>query len=186
MPGRDVDTALRIVHDLTQSIWLGGATMGAVALDAAAQAGPDQAAQIAGLDRAWSRWHRISTPTIVAHLVAGVGLTIANRDRLVAQSGAARTTLWKTAFTGAALASEIAARKLGARIGQQTPGATTSTDPADLRDQTPDASRRRLTAIQWTTVASAAAMVAVGARMGEQQRPRELRRGIAARLGLAA
>lgn len=179
MPGRDVDTALRIVHDLTQSVWLGGALMGATALDAAASSAPDQGSRIAGVDRAWSRWQRISTPAIAAHLVAGVGLSLANKGRLAVQAGATRTMVTRTALTGVAAATELTTRRLGKQIGQTM--AADGDHDAEL-----DQLQRQLTTAQWANVAAVATMIAVGSRMGEQQRPREIARGIASRLGLAA
>jgi xanthine/uracil permease len=183
VPGRDVDTALRIVHDLTQSVWLGGALMGATVLDDAASSAGDDAARIAGIDRAWSRWHRISTPAIAAHLIAGVGLSLANRGRLSAQAGATRTMVARTALTGVALATEAASRRIGRHIGEHTGGSGT---PEGDPGQQVERLQRQLTVAQWSNVAAVATMIAVGSRMGEQQRPRELARGIARRLHLAA
>jgi uncharacterized membrane protein len=183
VPGRDVDTALRIVHDLTQSVWLGGALMGATALDAAASSATDDGSRIEGIDRAWSRWHRISTPAIAAHLVAGVGLSLANRGRLSVQAGATRTMVTRTAVTGVALATEVASRRIGRRIGEHAGRSGTQDDEPG---QEVGRLQRQLTVAQWSNVAAVATMVAVGSRMGEQQRPRELVRGIASRLRLAA
>lgn len=188
MPGRDVDTALRVVHDLTQSLWLGGATMGAIAIDAAAStaaasAGGGETDRLAGADRAWRRWHRVSNPAIAAHLIAGIGLTVANKGRLTAQAGGVRTTVLRSALTGVALAAEVSARKAGVALAQHRSGPPGS---AAGHDEDAAAMRRRLAVAQWATVASTAAMIAVGSRMGEQQRPRELLRGVRSRLGLAA
>jgi hypothetical protein len=183
VPGRDVDTAIRIAHDLTQGIWLGGALMGATALDAAASSAPDTEARIAAIDRAWRRWHRISTPTIVAHLVAGLGLTLANKGRLTSQAGAARTTALRTALTGAAVATEATSRRVGASIGRHRSAAP---DEVGVEDDTLAVLQRRLKVAQWANVVTVATMIGVGARMGEQQRPRELLRGFASRLRLAA
>jgi hypothetical protein len=185
VPDRDVDTALRVIHDLTQSIWLGGATMGAVSIDAAASAAPDTRGRIDGVDRGWRRWHRISTPAIAAHLVAGAGLTYANKGRLTAQAGGGRTVAVRTALTGVALASEVTARRLGRRVGERAQTGSV-TDATGAPDQELAALQRKLRVAQWATVASTAAMISAGSRMGEQQRPRELLRGVTARLGLAA
>jgi uncharacterized membrane protein len=186
VPGRDVDTALRIVHDLTQSIWLGGALMGATVLDTAASSAGDDGSRVEGVegvDRAWSRWQRISTPAIAAHLLAGVGLSLANRGRLSVQAGATRTMVARSALTGVALATELTSRRLGRRIGEQAGPERT---PVDERGQEVERLQRQLTVAQWSNVLAVATMIAVGSRMGEQQRPRELARGIASRLGLAA
>lgn len=186
MADRDTDTALHVLHDLTQGIWLGGAAMGAVAIDAAASAAGDDRARIAGVDRAWQRWHRISTPAIAAHLAAGTGLTLANKGRLTAQRGGGRTVAVRIALTGAALAAEVTSRTLGRRIGQRVAELDAGGAEGELEDDQLRQLERQLTLAQWATVATTAAMVAVGSRMEEQQRPRELIRGVAARLGLAA
>lgn len=186
MPGRDTDTALRIVHDLTQSVWFGGALMGAYALDEATSIAPDHASRIRGLDRAWTRWQKVSTPAIAMHLAAGVGLTLANRGRLSTQAGASRTVAIRTALTGVTLLTEMTTRRLGRRLGEHPPRIRTSTDPVDVIDETARDLQRKLAMAQWANVTATAAMVAVGSRMGEQQRPRELTRGIASRLRLAA
>lgn len=185
MADRDLDTALHVLHDLTQGIWLGGAAMGAIAIDPAASAADGDRARISGVDRAWRRWHRVSTPAIAAHLLAGTGLTLANKGRLTAQRGGGRTVLVRITMTGAALAAEVAARRLGRRIGQRVDELGPGEPQEQLRDAELETLERRLTLAQWATVATTAAMVGVGSRMEEQQRPRELIRGVAARLGMA-
>ncbi len=180
MPGRDLDTALHTLHDLTQSVWLGGALMGATSIDAAASVGNDVTARVTGADRAWRRWHRVSTPAIAAHLVAGVGLTYANKGRLGAETGGGRTVAVRSALTGAALLAELSARRIGRQLGERAAAGDGDTDVEVA------ALHRKLKTTQWATVATTAAMIAVGSRMEEQQRPRELVRGLATRLGLAA
>lgn len=202
------NTLIRSIHDLTQAAWFGGALMGAVAIDEAAATMPDAQSQVRASDAAWTTWQPISTAAIGAHLVTGLGMTYANKGRLAAQSGALRTTAIRTGLTLAAVAAEGCARRLGAKISQHEPGAATDTPDTTTvgttdtpgtttvgADDAPDtdsgsddrdAMRRKLKAAQWSVVGLTGAVIALGARMGEQQRPRTLVRGVAERLGLAA
>lgn len=165
------NTYLRVVHDLTQAAWFGGALMGAVSIDAAASAADRNATHIA--DAAWSSWHPISTTAIATHLVAGLGLTYANKGRIAAQREAATVTAIKTGLTLAAVGMEAYTRRLGRELSDQTDDGS-STE----RSQRERALRRS----QWALVALTGAVIAVGARMGEQQRPTQLVSGIADRL----
>jgi hypothetical protein len=182
----DNDTTLRAVHDVTQSVWLGGALMGAVAIDAATRAVPNPSSRIHVAGAAWQAWHRVSTPAIAIHLLAGAGLTVTNGGRLIAQEGAETTMAIRTGLTGGALLAELTARRLGATLGARHATVRGSTTPATATDEETAKLQKRLRRAQWTTVALTAAMVAVGARMGEEQRPRALLRGVADQLGLAA
>lgn len=180
-------TLIRTIHDVTQAAWFGGALMGAVAIPAAGRAVADERQGIRVAEEAWTAWQPISTTAIAAHLVAGAGMTWANKGRLAGQSGATRTTLVKTGLTLAAVATDAWSRRLGAALSdgvQASPGGTAQ--PRPERDERNDATRWRLRVAQWATVALTGAVIAVGARMGEQQRPRSLARGVAERLGLAA
>jgi hypothetical protein len=181
------DTAIRTVHDLTQAAWFGGALMGAVAIDEGARAVPDPTDRIEVADRAWSSWQRISTPAVLLHLAAGVGLTAANTARLVGQRGAASTTAVRTAVTLGAVASEVYARRLGRRVGAAAgaPVADTTT-PTEGTDGELATVQRRLQRVQWLTVGLTGVMIALGARMGEQQRPTNVATGVLRRLGVAA
>lgn len=186
MPTRNVDTAIRVAHDLTQSVWLGGALMGATALDTAAARLPDQRDRVEAIGEAWSRWQRVSTPTIALHMLAGVGLTYANKGRLAAQRGGGRTTAVRTALTGLALGTELTSRFLGASVASEVARGGEARSLQDGGEDRTQARQRQLKLAQWANVAVLATMVAVGSRMGEQQRPRELARGVASRLGIAA
>ena len=181
------DTAIRVVHDLTEGAWFGGMLMGAVAIDAATRAVPQDDARIDVADRAWQAWHRVSNPVIVGHLLAGVGMTYTNRARLVGQTGVSTTTVIRALATGSALIAELRARSLGRKIGKAasqpvegstTPGPTTDPEIAELQ--------RQLRRTQWTAVACTATLVALGAVMGEQQRPTNVVRGALQRLRAVA
>lgn len=181
------NTLTRTIHDVTQAAWFGGALMGAVSIPAARRAVADERRGVQVADEAWMAWQPISTTAIATHLIAGLGLTWANKGRLAAEAGAKRTTLAKTGLTFAAMATDAWSRRLGAELSDEVDALPSG--PATARPEyaeRTDATRRRLRIAQWSTVALTGAVIAVGARMGEQQRPRSLARGIADRLGLAA
>lgn len=180
-------TLTRTIHDVTQAAWFGGALMGAVSIPATRRAVSDARQGVRVADEAWTAWQPISTTAIATHLVAGAGMTWANKGRLAAEAGAKRTTLLKTGLTFAAMATDAWSRRLGSALSdeaEQLPAGTAQ--PRTGSDERSDATRKRLRLAQWSTVALTGAVIALGARMGEQQRPRTLARGIAARLGLAA
>lgn len=182
------DTTLtRTVHDVTQAAWFGGALMGAVSIPATRRAAGDARQGVRIADEAWTAWQPISTTAIATHLLAGAGMTWANKGRLLSEAGAKRTTLLKTGLTVAAMATDTWARRLGAELSDDVE--RTADGPAQPRpeaDERIDETRKRLRLAQWATVALTGAVIAVSARMGEQQRPRNLARGIADRFGLGA
>ena len=181
------NTFVRAVHDVTQAAWFGGSLMGAVAIDSATRAVPDPTVRLEVADNAWKAWHRVRTPMLLAHLAAGAGMIYANKGRLTAQRGATTTTVMRTVVTGAAICSESCAQSLGRRLAQ-SPSETVegSTTPMEGTDDRIAATQRRLRMAQWTTVALTGAIVVLGAKMGEQQRPTNVLRGAMDRLGLAA
>lgn len=180
-------TITRTIHDVTQAAWFGGALMGAVSIPATRRAVDDERQGVRVADEAWTAWQPISTTAIATHLVAGLGMSWANKARLAAETGAMRTTALKTGLTLAAVATDAWSRRLGAELSDGTGALPTGSATARPEEATRrDATRKRLRMAQWTTVALTGAVIALGARMGEQQRPRSLARGIADRLGLAA
>lgn len=180
-------TFARTIHDVTQAAWFGGALMGAISIPATQRAAGDARQGIRIAEEAWTAWQPVSTTAIASHVLAGAGLTWGNKGRLAGQRGAPRTTALKTGLTVAAVATDRWARRLGAALSDDVEMATSGTaQPRPEADERRDATWRRLRLAQWATVALTGAIVAVGARMGEQQRPRNLARGIADRLRLAA
>jgi hypothetical protein len=181
------DTITRTIHDVSQAAWFGGALMGAISIPATRRAAGDAQQGIRIADEAWTAWQPVSTTAIATHLIAGAGMTWANKGRLTAQAGAKRTTALKTGLTLAAMATDAWARRLGSALSDEVDRDTAGTaQPRPEADERADATRKRLRLAQWATVALTGAVVALGARMGEQQRPRNLVRGLTDRLGLAA
>jgi hypothetical protein len=110
-------------------------------------------------------------------------LTGANKGRLAGQQGVAATSTAKTALTVAALGTTAYARVLGKKLeragdvpveGGTTPNPTTPEEVARAQ--------RQLTALQWVIPVLTGAVLVVNARMGEQQRPAQVSKGLVRRL----
>ena len=177
------DTFVRVLHDVGGAAWFGGSLMGAVGLNGASQSVSDPAERIKVATAGWARWTPFNAAAIGAHLVGGLGLLIANRDRARAQSGVTANTVVKAALTLAAVGTTAYSGVLGARLGD------THRVPADggtvPSDQTPDdisSAQQQLRALQWATPVLMGVVVALGAQQGEQQRPQNVVRGLAGKV----
>ena len=98
------NTVVRSLHDLGLAAWFGGSLAGAVGFNGAAADVPDEKLRLRVANAAWARWTPVNLVGIAAHLVGGVGILYANRDRVAAQEGVGTSTIAKAALTGAALA----------------------------------------------------------------------------------
>jgi hypothetical protein len=184
-PSRD-NTIARSLHDLGLAAWFGGSLMGAAGLNGAAAVVDDPAQRLRVANRGWARWTPLNLAGIAVHLAGGAVLTGSNKARLAAQQGTAGATTVKATLTIAALAATAYARLLGSRLeraGEVPVQGGTTPDPA-----TPEAvagAQRQLTALQWVIPALTGALLVANARMGEQQRPNQVARGVLRRLPLA-
>jgi hypothetical protein len=183
MAANNDNTVARTLHDLGLAAWFGGSLMGAAGLNGAASVVDDPAQRLRVANTGWARWTPLNLAGIAAHLAGGAVLTGANKGRLAGQEGVAATSTVKTALTVAALGTTAYARVLGKRLeragdvpveGGTTPNATTPEDVARAQ--------RRLTALQWAIPVLTGAVLAVSARMGEQQRPTQVTKGLVGRL----
>jgi hypothetical protein len=176
------NTVARALHDLGLAAWFGGSLMGATGLNGAAAVVQDPSQRLRVANSGWARWTPLNLAGIVAHLAGGAVLTGANKGRLAGQQGVAATSTVKTALTVAALGTTAYARVLGKRLeraGDVPVEGGTTPNPA-----TPDevARAQRLTALQWVIPALTGALLVVNARMGEQQRPAQVSKGLVRRL----
>lgn len=165
-------TLARMLHDLGAAAWFGGALMGPVALRNAATVPSSTSEEVAIHDAGWSSWQPWKAAAIGAHVVGSLGLLWGNKGRLAGQRGAMGVNLAKTGVFVAALGADVAAAKLGKRYAQERSG------EGGTSDETPAALR----AAQVATAALTGANVALGAKMGEQQRPGNVLGGLAGRL----
>jgi hypothetical protein len=172
-------TLSRTMHDVGLATWFGGSLMGAVGVNGAAGDLPDPAQRAKVANAGWGRWTPVNALAIGAHVLGALEITRANKKRLKDQKGVATTSLVKAGITGAALAATAYGRVLGERVmragdvpveGATEPLATTPDDVADAQ--------RKLKLIQWAIPALTGAMLAMNSLMGEQQRPKEVARGV--------
>ncbi|BBZ76341.1 hypothetical protein MANY_16780 [Mycolicibacterium anyangense] len=173
------NTLVRALHDLGAAAWFGGSLMGAVGVNGAAAAvrDPRDRARVAAVG--WGKWTPVNALAIGAHIVGGIGILSANRNRAEYQSGVKANTAAKLAVTGAALAVTVSSGVLGAKAAQgQGHSVEGATDP---RPSTPDdvaVAQRTLRYLQWLQPVLTGAIVLLGAQQGEQQRPSQMLAGL--------
>jgi len=177
------NTVARTLHDLGLAAWFGGSLMGATGVNGAATVVQDPTQRLQVANTSWARWTPLNLAGIAAHLAGGAVLTGANKGRLAGQQGVATASTVKTALTVAALGTTAYARVLGKKLqgagdvpveSGTTPNSTTPEDVAKAQ--------RQLTALQWVIPVLTGAVLAVNARMGEQQRPTQVTGGLIRRL----
>jgi hypothetical protein len=102
--------------------------MGAVGVHGATRsvAGPQDNLGVAA--SGWARWSPVAAAAVGVHVIGGVGLVLANRDRIVGQSGVGANTVVRTVVTGAAIASTVYSGVLG-RIWPPPPKRTRPSRP---------------------------------------------------------
>ena len=171
------------LHDVGLATWFGGSLMGAVGLNGASEEvdAPAQRARVA--NAGWARWTPVNAAGIAAHLVGDVGILRANRGRVSGQQGVAGWTVAKTVVTAAALAATAYSRVLGQRVMSE--GAVPVESGVKPSPETPSAvadAQQQLRMLQWAIPALTGALLAMSARMGEQQRPAEVSGGVLKRL----
>jgi hypothetical protein len=178
----ETNTISRTLHDVGLALWTGGSTMGAVGVNGAATAAaPRERLRVAG--EGWSRWMPAHLGAIAAYGVGSLGLTWGNRERIRHQRGVASLAAAKTALTAAALAADAYANVLGRRSGKagEVP-VEGATEPAAETPPEVASTLKRLKVVQWVVPTLTGALVVLSARMGEQQRPQEVKRGMRQRL----
>jgi hypothetical protein len=177
------NTLARTLHDVGLAAWFGGSLMGAAGVNGAAAAVHEPTDRLRVASTGWARWTPLNLAGIAAHLAGGAVLTAANRSRLSGQQGVATATMVKSALTVAALGATAYARLLGR--GLEKAGSVPVEGGTDPSADTPVEVRRaqrRLTTLQWVIPSLTGAMLVVNARMGEQQRPAQVTRGMFRRL----
>jgi hypothetical protein len=176
------NTLSRTMHDVGLAAWFGGSLMGAVGLNAAAGAvdDPKQSGRVA--NEGWDRWTPLNAGAIGAHLLGGAAILLANRKRVAGQQGVAGMTAVKTVLTGAALGVTAYSRVLGRKVAAQRDMPIASgTDPSAQTPTEVAKAQQQLKALQWAVPATTAAILAVNAYAGEQQRPSEVSKGLRGR-----
>jgi hypothetical protein len=174
------NTLSRSLHDLGLSAWFGGTLANAVALNAAAGEAGSHTGAVA--NAGWNRWTPVNAAAIGAHLIGSVGQLAAHKDRVAQQQGVAGMSVLKTALTAAALGVTAYSRGLGQIVNSAgDPSAKSGTKPSKRTRADVAAAQEQLDRLQWVIPALTGALVALSSYAGEQQRPSEVARGIAAR-----
>jgi hypothetical protein len=174
-----MDDIARSMNTLGLSAWFGGSLMGVVSIASRRSAGVEG---IRTEGAAWSRWQPAQTAAIGVHLVGAAKLTTTNKGRLASQRGVGRWATVKGVCTIGALGATVYAAKLGRQVHlemERSAGpehAEPTQDTAAARG-----SLRRLRTVQAAVPLLTGVMLVADAKLGEQQRPMQVIRGIAAR-----
>ena len=177
----------RSLHDIGLAAWFGGSLMGAVGLNGGAATAPDPTDRARIASAGWDRWTPVNAAAIGAHLAGAVMLTAANKGRLSSQGGVLGAATAKAVATAGALAVTAYARSLGKTISQG--GGTPVegvTEPGSMTPEQVAAAQRQERYAQWAIPLLTGSMLALSARMSEQQRPAEVVKGLIQRLNPAA
>ncbi len=172
------NTVARSLHDLGLAAWFGGSLMGAVGLNGATKdiSDPTERATVAA--SGWARWSPFAAAAVGAHAIGGVGLIIANRDRVAQHGGVGANTAVKTALTVAAVATTVASGLLGAQLAKDAKDAPQPAEGGTVPSAaTPTHTAKRqqaLRVLQWVTPLLTGAIVVLGAQQGEQQKARQV------------
>jgi hypothetical protein len=177
------NTVARTLHDVGLATWFGGSLMGATGVNGAAAAVENPTQRLRVANTGWARWTPLNLAGITAHLAGGAVLTGANKSRLTGQQGVAAASAIKTALTVAALGTTAYARVLGRKLeraGEVPVEGGTTPSPTSPDEVT--RAQRQLTVLQWMIPALTGGLLVINARMGEQQRPTQVSKGLVRRL----
>ncbi|MDO9379681.1 MAG: hypothetical protein Q7T56_12605 [Nocardioidaceae bacterium] len=166
------NTLVRSLHDVGLAVWAGGALMGAVGLNGATAKAEDPTERLRLSSLGWARWAPVNAAAIAAHGIGGIGLILANRQRVAGQSGVGANTAVKAVLTVAAAGvtaySGVLGRKVDAESRQGGEGAT---EPAAGASSELATAQQHLKITQWAIPALTGVLVVLAAQQGEQQRP---------------
>ncbi|GGX81294.1 hypothetical protein [Streptomyces fructofermentans] len=172
------NTLLRSTHDLGLAAWFGGALMGAVGLNGAAEKeGVTDVGTTRIASAGWAKWAPVGVVAVGAHLLGGTGLLVANRGRVRDQKGVAGSTAAKTALTSAALVATAYTRALGKKVDLATSQKEEDRETAEEAPLSQQDAQKQLALMQWVVPALTAGLVVLNALHGEQQRPAQQVRG---------
>jgi hypothetical protein len=177
------NSVARILHDLGGAAWFGGTLMGAVGLNRTAAHRPDDRERLPVASTGWDAWTPVNAAAIAAHLVGATVMTAGNRHRLFGQRGVASVATVKGAVTVAALAATAWARAVGKQMEAAADEPVSGvTEPSGATSASLARAQRQQQVLQWAVPALTGTMIALGAFMGEQQRPHNVLAGVTGRL----
>lgn len=169
----------RSVHDLTAAAWFGGSLMGAIGLNGATAEAEDSTERIRLSSLGWKKWAPIQTAAFAAHLVAGIPIMWSNKERMMKQDGVSRLSMWKTIITVLGAAETLYAGILGKKVDALSQeGAQGATEPGAGASPDLRAAQKQLKYLQWMIPVFAGAVIVLGAKHGEMQRPTKVLEGL--------
>ncbi|MDI3193609.1 hypothetical protein QK290_04975 [Pseudarthrobacter sp. AL07] len=169
----------RSVHDLSAAAWFGGSLMGAIGLNGAAADAKDPAERTRLSSAGWMKWAPVQTAAFASHLLADLAIAFENKDRIAKQDGVARDTVIKTAVTVAGAAVTLYAGILGKKVDQLADqGGEGATEPRAGASDELKSAQQQLKMLQWAIPAFAGAVIILGAKHGEMQRPKNVFQGL--------
>ena len=173
------NTLSRTMHDIGLAAWFGGSLMGAVGVNAAASDVDDPRARARVANAGWGRWTPVNAAAIGAHVLGALEMTWANKKRIKDQKGVPSAALVKAGLTAAALGATAYSRVLGQKVMEagDVPVAG-GTDPLPSTPEDVAKAQQQLKALQWAIPALTGSMLGMNALMGEQQRPKNVARGV--------
>ncbi len=175
------NTISRAMHDVGLAAWFGGPLANAVALNPAAAEAGDASSTGRVANTGWDRWTPVNAAAIGVHLIGSLGQLGGNRSRLQAQEGVASMAVTKTVLTAAALGATAYSRMLGKKVSaHRSIPAESGTTPASSTPNDVAKAQKQLAIMQWVIPALTGGLVLISAYAGEQQRPTEVHKGIAA------
>jgi hypothetical protein len=188
-----VDDVARGLNTVGLAAWFGGSLMGAVALRGAGASEGRSPDALEVENDAWRAWSPVQTVAIGAHLLGSAKLATTNKGRVFGQQGVASVSIVKTACTLGAVGATWYASRLGRQVHERAaaaaardredhgPGAVRSGTADRTAEEALRADLQRLRLVQMAVPALTGAMLVADARLGEQQRPMQVLKGMAAR-----
>lgn len=187
------NTLARTMHDAGLAAWFGGSLFGAVGLNAASSEVSDPTDRARVANSGWGRWTPVNAAAIGAHLLGGAQLTRANKGRMLGQRGVGTAGALKAGLTAAALGATAYSRMLGQKVmeaeakeaqtafGSDGLPVADATTPSTQTSEDAAKAQQQLKLLQWSIPALTGGLLVLNARMGEQQRPSEVTKGIIGR-----
>lgn len=165
----------RSMHDLGAAAWFGGSLMGAVGLNGAAAEAKDPRERTRLSSLGWKRWAPVQAAALGVHAVGGIGLIADNKTRIAAQKGEPGTTIVKAVVTVAGMAATLYSGMLGKKVEQlANEGGEGATEPRPGASKELASAQKQLKLLQWSLPVFSGAVIVLGAKEGELQRPGSL------------
>jgi hypothetical protein len=169
----------RSIHDLTAGAWFGGSLMGAIGLNGATAEANDPTERTRLSRLGWKKWAPVQTAAFAAHLMAGLFVTLENKERLAKQEGVASKTVLKTAVTLVGAAVTLYAGLVGGKVEKLAhEGSEGATEPRPGASDELKSAQKQLKILQWAIPVFAGWVIVLGAEHGEMQRPKNVFQGL--------